>query len=115
VRQFFVICTILVQLLGYISAEAKMSVPAMTGTQKESPISISSSFQQEHPPHLTFINHFAGRAFKLRYHRAVPAMANWYNDILPVPVSSDQHLEVYTSPLFLPLVRSLLYPNHYFW
>jgi hypothetical protein len=92
-----------------------MSVPAMTGTQKEGPLTISSFFQQEHPADVTPSNHFAGTAFKSRYHRALPAMANWYNDILPVPVSSDKHLEIYTSPLFLPLVRSLLYPNHYFW
>jgi hypothetical protein len=115
VRQFFVICTILVQLFGYLSAEAKVPAPAMAGTQKGSSLTISSSFQQEHPADLTSSNHFTGSAFKLRYHRTVPAMANWYNDLLPVPVSSDKYSNVYTSPLFLPLVRSLLYPNHYFW
>lgn len=83
--------------------------------QKESPRTISSSLQQEHPADLTSASHFNSIGFKHRYHRAVPAMANWYNDILPVPIFSDNHSGVYSSPLFLPLTRYLLYPNHYFW
>jgi hypothetical protein len=115
VRQLFVICTILIQLLGYVSAEARPTAQTMMGTQKESPLTISSSFHGENPADITSLNHFASIAFKLRYQRALPAMTNWYNDITPVSVSSDKHSNVYSSPLFLPLIRLLLYPNHYFW
>ena len=114
-RKVFVLCTILIQLLGYVSAEAKPTAPNIWGTQKESPLSFSSSLHEENHADISSPNHFASIAFKLRYQRALPAMANWYNDILPVPVSADKHSYVYSSPLFLPLVRSLLYPNHYFW
>jgi hypothetical protein len=115
VRQLFVICTFLIQILGYVSAEAKVAVPNKIGTQKESPITISSSFHQQHPVDVTSSNHFTGTLFNQRCHRAVPAMANWYNEMLPVPVFSDNRFNVYSSPLFLPLTRYLLYPNHYFW
>jgi hypothetical protein len=114
-RQLFVISIILIQFLGGFSVEASAAAPTMRGIQKESPLTISSSFQQEHPADITASHHFASSAFKVRYQRTVPAMADWYSDVVTLPVFLDKHFKVYSSPLFLPLVRSLLYPNHYFW
>jgi hypothetical protein len=115
VRQLFVICAILVQFLGFISAGASTPAPTMMGTKKESSLTLSSFFQHEHPVDVTSSNHFANTAFKVRYQRPLPAMANWYNDIVSTPVARYKHSNVYSSPLFLPLTRYLLFPNHYFW
>ncbi|HTM91127.1 MAG TPA: hypothetical protein VL095_01820 [Flavisolibacter sp.] len=114
-RQLFVICAILVQFLGFISAEARTPAPTVKGTKKESLLTLSSFFQHEHPVDVTSSNHFTNTAFKLRYQRTLPAMANWYNDVISAPVACCKHSDVYTSPLFLPLTRYLLFPNHYFW
>jgi hypothetical protein len=87
----------------------------MVAAQKDRPLTISCFFQQEHPADIAPSNHLGGNAFKLRYQRALPAIVKWCNDFFPIPAFLDKHCGVYTSPLFLPLVRSLLYPKHYFW
>jgi hypothetical protein len=112
VKRLLVIC-FFIQLLGTHSVGAKMLAPIQSDTER--PVTVLTSFPPEHPADVTSLNGFAFTAFKSRHHRALPAMANWFNEIIPVQFSLDRHLVIYTSPLFLPLIRYLLYPNHYFW
>jgi hypothetical protein len=115
VRQFFILCTILIQLLGYISAEAKATMPPVAGAQKENPLTIPSAFQHDHPLDVSPSNHFSSSAFKVRNQRNFPVLAGCCDSTPSILRHSGKNPDAYASPLFLPLIRSLLFPNHYFW
>lgn len=111
-RQVFTICAIFIHLLGFFSAEAKSTVLLKTETRQESPESFSAFFQHDHPANITYSVH---QLVKVRYQRTSPSMVDL--DSVPdlVYSASGKRIDGYISPLYLPLIRLLLYPNHYFW
>lgn len=115
-KQIFVIGLILLQFLGFVSAEAKAPVqsPAKTETQKQGS-TFSALLHQDHPADLTRLAHVHSPVFKVGGQRWLPGFANLSgaellsfdrlqtDPVAPAPSSSHQ------------MRRLLLFPNHYFW
>ena len=110
-RQVFTICAIFIQLLGYFSAEAKSAALLKTETRQESPETFSAFFQHDHPANITY----SGHHLKVRYQRTSPDLIDLSSAPDLVYSRSGKRVDGYVSPLYLPLIRLLLYPNHYFW
>ena len=115
VRQLYIICAVLVQLLGNFSAEAKNAAPSKISIQKETVPTISLPVHKEHSSDLKQPQTLSTFAFKIRFQRTVPVAAGWYGQSALLRLSAGIHAGACISPLYIPLIRFLLFPNHYFW
>jgi hypothetical protein len=113
-RQLLIICAIITQLLGYFSAEAKDNVQSKPLTELKAAYSVGSVFHENFPSEVTSSACCSHLFFKIRYQRTIADITNWHHD--PSLVSrAGVFSSAYASPLYIPLIRMLLFPNHYFW
>lgn len=114
-RQLLIICTIIIQLLGYFSAEANDNVQSKPISELKAAYGIGSLFHEDSPSGVsssTFCSHIF---FKIRYQRTTADIADWHHEPSFVRMLAERFSSAYASPLYIPLIRMLLFPNHYFW
>jgi hypothetical protein len=110
VKQLFILCAILIQFC-WISAGARPAVSSDIYAQDN----ITFSIPDEEPSVLKRtlkISRSESRIRTARNFATVSCHTNPADDFF----NQDENLiTVYTSPFYLPLVRQLLFPKHYFW
>ena len=114
VKHLLVLCLIFIGLASLSSVEARVCAHPNTQTQTGNDVVNSSNFQ-EHSANIcncSFLNHLA---FKARSQRLQAVATNFNTTVNVLVIQSNKHNTVYNSPLYLPLIRLLLYPKHYFW
>jgi len=114
-RQLFVICVFSLCLFGYFSAEAKTSVETIAENRKENSNLTVLSFHYNHPANIAQLNQVHHITFNARDQKALPGFINKNGFDHPMPGRTDKHLNVYFAPTYIPLVRLLLFPEHYCW
>jgi hypothetical protein len=111
VKQLFILCAILIQTTCCFSAGACPAVSSDIYAQDNNTFSIP----EEEPSALKRTVKFSRVESRIRTPRnfaTVSCHANQADDFF----NQDENLiTAYTSPFYLPLVRQLLFPKHYFW
>lgn len=114
-KQLLVICVLTLQLFGLHSAKAGMVAPVGTESITKKSAAHSFHLQQDYPADIIPTVRIATTALKARYHRSPGAAVNLVDAVNVLAVPAGKNPDNYTSPLYLPLIRLLLYPKHYFW
>jgi hypothetical protein len=113
VKQFVLFFALLVQSFGFVSADAKLTASPHTYVTAESnTVSVASD---DDTPDIHRIFKLSRSAFKIRVSRSFASTPEVTKDIAPRSVGVIQKTAEYKSPFYLPLVRLLLFPKHYFW
>lgn len=115
VRYVFTICLLFIQLLGHITAEAEVPFQISNISQQENAAIAISSFHTDHAAEVVCTIQFNGTTFKWRAHRFQAGSISINNLSNYIPEEPGNHANVYPAPIRVPLVRLLLFPNHYFW
>ena len=114
-KQLLVICVLALQLFGSHSANAGMVAPVGAESVTKKHAAHSLFLQQDHPADISPTVRIATTALKARCHRSPGAAASFSDAVNALAVRPDKNPDRYSSPLYLPLIRLLLFPKHYFW
>ncbi|HEY6954985.1 MAG TPA: hypothetical protein VI385_07055 [Flavisolibacter sp.] len=114
-KQLLVICVLTLQLFGLHSANAGMVAPVGAESITRKSAAHSLFLQRDHPAEISPTVRIVTTALKARYHRSPAGAVNVVDGASVLAVPSAKNPDNYTSPLYLPLIRLLLYPKHYFW
>lgn len=114
-RQVLVICAFLIQLFGYLQTDANPCRLGKAEMQDEQPEHLLSSFQEDRSADLVHAPYFVCNTLKLGDQRLVAGVMDWVNSRGLFTSWLRMHSTISQTPLYLPLIRLLLFPKHYFW
>jgi hypothetical protein len=112
VKQLFIVFAILLQSICGSSAVANSAVTINHNTQENS---IAFSIPDEEPSALRRTLKITRNVFKTRVARIYSVDTGITDQPDPFYHDCENVISAYASPLYIPLVRHLLFPKHYFW
>jgi hypothetical protein len=115
VKQILILFAILIQSFGFNSVNAKATASTDTYFAKEDPSSRSVIIDTEDGGDIKRISKSSKSRFKIRTPRSFATAAIVANNFRTLHFPGRNTATGYTSPFYLPLVRLLLFPKHYFW
>ena len=114
-KRAFVLFILLFQLFAFFTAEAKAPVSSQEKAQKDLSSVSTSFFHPDHPIELTGSTHFNPVMPTIRVSRFLTGL----QCITSLAINSleEQPRQAYADWVqpYVPLVRLLLFPRHYFW
>lgn len=114
-RYFVNICLLFVQLLGYFTAEAGKPFQINDLSQHENAVISASSFHYDHSAEVARPIHLNYTTFKLIGQRFPAGILSINNPGYYIPDELRKRENVCPTSIWIPLVRLLLFPKHYFW
>jgi hypothetical protein len=114
VKQLLLLCLIFLAFTRFSSGEGR-TLSQTSSTSTVQPTIEKSNFDQDHSAQVRNCSLMDYDALKGRWQR-VHLAAPSFDAELEIPAfQSAKQSASYISPPYLPLIRLLLYPSHYFW
>jgi hypothetical protein len=115
VKQLFLIFALLIQSFGFLSADAKLAASSNTYFSKENSACSSVNLNDDEAGIIHRTLKLSGTSLKIRVARSFVSSPGIANGVDIFSVLHFQETTGYKPPFYLPLVRLLLFPKHYFW